>query len=537
MKSEANSLFDGLNMAQREAVVSVDGPVLVVAGPGTGKTLTIVRRIAHLVRQGVQPERVLAVTFTNRAAREMRERAVSCIGRDVERVFIGTFHLLGLRLVQEHRSGDFSILDRAEQVEVLRTVLNGSLRQARETAERLSRAKNLIEEPDQELASVLASYERTLVSRNALDFDDLIRVPIDILGDDAVAATCRERYQYLIVDEYQDINPAQYWLLRRLAGERANVCAVGDPDQAIYSFRGADVRNFLAFEQDFAGAKRIVLSENYRSSGNIVGAAASVIRNNVLRFESKVAATREQGERLTVLSVRDEGEEGRAIIGDIEGRMGGTSRMHHYRRAPRRPGSGGAYRFSDFAVIYRTNAQAGALEETFAASGIPYQVIGNKGSAQHDAAEATIDLMRSLIPRGDGSEDSRDAGQEARLLTPADYFDPRADAVALMTLHMAKGLEFRVVYLAGAESGVIPYTLNREDADLEEERRLFYVGMTRAKDELILLHAKNRFLYGKRLDQLPSPFLAEIPAERVTSREVPGQARKRHDPDRQMDLF
>ncbi len=532
-------MLDGLNESQTKAVTTTEGPLLVVAGPGTGKTLTIVRRIAHLVRQGVRPEDILAVTFTNRAAREMKERTGALLGDAASNIFIGTFHLLGLRIIRAVRSANFVICGRDEQVEILKSVMKGPAKKAQLMAERISRRKNIPGDLDDEIKEIFDAYQAALMHRNAFDFDDLILVPIAML-ESGEAAPYRDRFKHVIVDEYQDINPAQYRLLRLLSGSTNTVCAVGDPDQAIYAFRGADVGNFMKFEKDFPGATRITLSHNYRSSGIILNAADSVIRNNRQRIAKELVPARGTGARITVVSAPDGRAEGAAIIREIEERMGGTSRYRHYRGAPVREDDGRSYRFSDFAVIYRTNAQARALEEAFAASGIPCQTVGRRSGVQSKEIEKTLAFLRSLI-RADGTVETTTAdtadAMEAKLLTPADFFDPRADAVALMTLHMAKGLEFDVVFVTGCEDGLIPCSIMKDGVDIEEERRLFYVGMTRAKDELFLLRARSRFLFGQRLVPPPSPFVGEIPEEYRESRAVADKIKKQRPEENQMGLF
>ncbi len=534
-----SQLFDGLNEAQKRAVAATNGPLLIVAGPGTGKTLTIVRRIAHLIHQGARPESILAVTFTNRAAREMRERSQALLGEDAGKIFIGTFHLLGLRIIRDSRGDEFVIFDRDEQVELLKSLMKDSIKKAQQAVDRISRIKNFLVDGDGETREIYEAYQAALKQRNAFDFDDLIGTPTELLQSSDLARSYQDRFKYIIVDEYQDINPAQYRLLRLLAGPAGNVCAVGDPDQAIYAFRGADLENFLNFEKDFPGAARITLARNYRSTATVLNAADTVIKNNQKRISKELVPSREQGAQISLLSVPDERAEGAFIVQEIEHRMGGTSHYQQYahgaRRAPEH-----SFRFSDFAVIYRTNAQARALEETFRASGIPYQVIGRRSSAQTKEIEGTIAYLRSLVQPGNaagpapaGAADAR----EAKLLTAADFFDPRADAVALMTLHMAKGLEFPVVFITGCEEGLIPCTIMKDGVDIEEERRLFYVGMTRAKDELFLVHSRRRFLYGQQLTPPPSPFLGEIPGKFIGVSILPDRVKKEKQQEKQLGLF
>jgi superfamily I DNA/RNA helicase len=501
-------LLDGLDDSQRQAVMADDGHLLIVAGPGTGKTLTIVRRIAYLVNQGVKPENILAVTFTNRAAREMKERAESFLGRGANNLFIGTFHLLGLKILRQFMQDDFVICDREGQINILKEILKGTKTKAQEAAQRISRIKNFLEDRDEEINAVYEAYQASLVEKSALDFDDLILKPIEMFEAGSLPDNHRERFSHIIVDEYQDINPAQYRLLKLLAGDMSDVCAVGDSDQAIYAFRGADIENFLNFEKDFKGSKTIALTQNYRSTEAIVNASSGMIKNNLKRIDKNLTAVKERGDQIIIISAPDEKAEGEFIVKEIEARMGCTSHYNMYAKGTT-AACDGSYGFSDFAVIFRTNAQAKAIEDVFMESGIPYQVIGRKNLRQRKEIENTISYMKSITnPSGEiGNE------QEETLLSDDDLFDPKANAVTLMTMHMAKGLEFRVVFIVGVEDGLIPYALNKNSADIEEERRLFYVGMTRAKDELFLLGSRNRFLYGQKLSQSASPFLKEIEAD------------------------
>ncbi len=529
----ALNVFNGLNEAQEHAVTATQGPVLVIAGPGTGKTLTIVRRIAYLIHQGIKPENILAVTFTNRAAREMLERSAALLGRAADGVFIGTFHLLGLRIIRDTRPDNFILYSREEQIDLLKGLLKGSVKEARKRAEEISRMKGGYFSG--KIIEIYESYQSSLEKNAAFDFDDLILKPIEILSSGSIRQKFRDKFRYIVVDEYQDINPAQYRLLKLLAGSSGNICAVGDADQAIYAFRGADVDNFLDFGKDFKVVTTITLTENYRSAGTILYASDAMIENNQRRIDRKLSPVRNAGSRISVFSVPDEKTEGEVIIREIEKRMDGTS---HYRRLH---GSGGkdhgedSYSFSDFAVIFRTNAQARAIEEIFLASGIPFQVVGRRNSLQKKEIMDIASYFKSVIGQSDNA-DEQDISLEAKLLSPADIFDPRANAVALMTLHMAKGLEFKTVFIAGVEDGLIPFTIHKENADIEEERRLFYVGMTRAKDELFLLHARKRFLYGRRLTPVPSPFLMEIPEKFVLNKVTPDKVKKQKK-DSQPGLF
>ncbi|HET7319730.1 MAG TPA: 3'-5' exonuclease, partial [Nitrospirota bacterium] len=421
-----------------------------------------------------------------------------------------------------------------EQAGLLKSLLSCSAKKAGEAAERISRIKNFVEEGDEEVRALLASYQAALKEKNAVDFDDLILRPIEILTNNPFAF--KSSFTHIMVDEYQDVSPAQYALLRLLAQNGARLCAIGDSDQAIYGFRGADAGAFLRFGDDFRNAASITLARNYRSTETVVYASSAVIRNNRLRIEKEIASTREGGGPVGVISVADERAEGKWIVREIEARIGGTSHDQMRKAGRLKDATEGTFTFSDFAVIVRTNAQAKAIEEAFIGSGIPYQVIGRKSSLQSAALEETVAFLRSLALPDDAASGPV-VGNEAKLLAPADYFDPRANAVTLTTMHTSKGLEFRVVFIAGCEDGLIPCTIMKDAIDIEEERRLFYVGMTRAKDELFLLHARSRFLYGQRLAPPPSPFLEEIPGELTRRTVVPEKVKKQRESDRQMGLF
>jgi DNA helicase-2/ATP-dependent DNA helicase PcrA len=254
-------ILDGLNESQRQAVTAPDRRLLVVAGPGTGKTLTIVRRIAYLLEQGVSPEQIIAVTFTNRAAREMRERIEALLGKQAGGMFIGTFHLLGLKMIRDSLEAHPMVIGREEQIDLLKPIVGNSSRAARQAAERISRIKNLMETPTGEMKEIYQAYQTALKQKGACDFDDLILTPIDLLRAGNVAGRFAGASKHIIVDEYQDISPAQYELLKCLAHDQSTLCAVGDSDQAIYAFRGADVRNFLDFQTEFADTAMVVLKE------------------------------------------------------------------------------------------------------------------------------------------------------------------------------------------------------------------------------------------------------------------------------------
>ena len=616
--SMAAHIFQGLNESQKNAVITTEGPLLIVAGPGTGKTFTIIRRIAYLIDQGVKPENIAAVTFTNRAAGEMRERTGDLLGREAGRIFIGTFHLLGLTMLKDTDLNNCMIWNREEQINLLKRLCkdsgiskdmnDGNRLSYQKIAEKISRTKNLIEDSDDGFGKIYEAYQSALKANNALDFDDLILKPLEMLRSAEQASQCHHAFEYIMVDEYQDINPAQYQFVKLLAGNKKNLCAIGDSDQAIYAFRGADLKNFLSFADDFKDAKRIVLTEHYRLTATILHAADELIANNRERIAKELKAVRGKGRAVTILSVPDERAEGEMIIEEIERRIGGTSHYQLMKQSASSAASGGgehydadgSHCFSDFAVIFRTNAQAKALEDAFNDSGIPFQVIGEKylqrkkefmhitaflkavikpvddqhvGALPEKTDEALLGKFRELkdtVSLPDFLTALRDESaiekyiheenlalleeiaatyqhmspsegivsfiNELSLFTPADVFHPKADAVVLMTFHMAKGLEFKTVFMTGVEEGLIPHTMHKDDVDTEEERRLFYVGMTRAMDELLLVHARSRFLYGRRYTQSPSPFLREIPAESVETRVVPDRIKKEKK-NKQMGLF
>lgn len=606
MNLSEDQILNGLNETQKKAIMTTEGPVLIVAGPGTGKTLTIVRRIAYLIHQGVNSENILAVTFTNRAAREMRERTEALLGKDAGKVFIGTFHMIGLTIIKHEYSNNFVIYNREEQINLLKKLIKDYgvrkfSRGAQGISERISRIKNYIEDLDDGIRDIYEKYQYTLKNIGALDFDDLILKPIEILSNSEMAKKYRDTFRYIMVDEYQDINRAQYILLTRLAEHKGNLCVIGDSDQAIYAFRGADIENFLTFEKDFYEVNTIKLKENYRATGVILNASNILIKNNQKRIDKSIKQTREKGVPIIVLSIPDERSEGGIIVREIEERIGGTS---HYQMMKTKEtkdfNTQYSYSFSDFAVIYRTNAQAKAIEESFKTSGIPYQIVGGNyhlkraeimkvlaflRAIHYPSDQLTIDLQQKELDditreRFKGlletmpleefltmlwqesnvknycSEENfmlllnltpayRDMNPEevlssfiaeVSLLTPVDAFDPRADAVALMTFHMAKGLEFKVVFITGVENEMVPYTIKKNDVDIEEERRLFYVGMTRAMDELFLIHSRNRFLYGQRLAQKPSSFLTELPEGLITKRYMPDRIKMTKN-DKQIGLF
>jgi DNA helicase-2/ATP-dependent DNA helicase PcrA len=638
-----------LNPAQREAVEHFEGPLLVLAGAGSGKTRVLTARIARLIEHhGVAPEHILAVTFTNKAAGEMRARVARLLGEEPAGMWIGTFHAIGARMLRREavlvgRTPGFTIYDEDDSLGVIRRIMDRqkiSPKQwpARALRAAISDAKNALVLPQEyarlasdpltkAAASVYHELESTLRESNAVDFDDLLVLPVRVLRENPERlAMYRERFQFVLVDEYQDTNRAQYQFVTLLAGDHGNVCVVGDDDQSIYGWRGADVRNILDFEKDFPNARIVRVEENYRSMPPILEVANVVIAGNQARRGKTLRATRSGGERVAVVGSLDERDEAEWIAEEIE------ARLSVERDLTRR----------DVAILYRTNAQSRALEEALRRRGVPYRIIGavrfydrreirdlmsylklianpaddeafaraiavprrGLGDATldtlHDIArraritrletaarddllgalrpgarqalrdfaamiaryraraqEATVDeLLRELIEeiryadvlRAEGPEGAErlenvrelvdgaaelvaDEGgevgltpldhflQRASLITDIDQGDESADAIWMMTLHNAKGLEFPVVFISGLEEGLFPLSRAHDEPHLlEEERRLFYVGITRAERKLYLVHARSRRRNGELLPSLPSSFLAPIPREMLEER-------------------
>ena len=630
-----------LNPAQREAVVHTEGPVLVIAGAGSGKTRVLTRRIAHLLGAvGVKPPEILAITFTNKAAAEMRERVGDLVGPPARAAWVMTFHAACGRILRREAQrlgyrSNFTIYDQADQIRLVKRCLEELDRDPKRFTPRgihsqISNAKNTLVGPaeytervasfyDQTVAEVYDLYQKRLFASNAVDFDDMLFLTVDVLERFPEAREkWQEAFRYVLVDEYQDTNHAQYRLLQLLAEKHRNVFAVGDPDQSIYAFRGADIRNVLEFEHDFAGAYTIALEQNYRSTQNILDAANGVIRHNRERKEKNLWSELGEGEPVRVVEVEDEHAEARYVAAEIallveEGFNG-----------------------SEVAVFYRTNAQSRVLEDVLVRQGIAYQVIGGPrfyeraeikdliaylqvldnpydavsllrianrprrgigdsslarlqtwadqreislweataeaenagvGAAPQKALKtfrATIESLMSAtqelevpelieeVLQRSGYIESLEAErtieaegrvenlqelvsvarewreqtetedktlssflQEISLYSDQDAIRGDGSLVTLMTLHNAKGLEFRAVYLIGMEEGIFPHSRSIEEQGIEEERRLCYVGMTRAEERLTLLHASSRMLYGGRSHNLPSRFLDEVPEEHV----------------------
>jgi DNA helicase II / ATP-dependent DNA helicase PcrA len=626
--------LSGLNPPQREAVTHEGGPLLVLAGAGSGKTRVITFRIAWLIgERAVDPSKILAVTFTNKAAAEMVHRVTKLVPAGNGRPVVGTFHSTSLRMLRRYAellgyTKSFVVYDTSDQMTVVRRAVkelgyNEDAFQPRAVLTRISGAKNQLVGPAEfekhnvdffgsRIAEIYRLYQKRLKEFGAMDFDDLIGNFVLLLRNHPEAREeIQSRFDHLLIDEYQDTNHAQYALVKQLAGEKANIVAVGDEDQSIYRFRGADINNILNFERDFPGARIIKLEQNYRSTGNILDAATGVVARNTARKGKKLFTDSGSGEPVRVVTCDTDRDEAQFVINKI---------LELRREIPLR----------EFAVLFRMNAQSRPFEEELLRSKIPYSVVGGMKFYERAEIKDVLSYLRLAVrphdtpsvervinspARGIGDttlkaideasrasdvsiwttiegdlpflaerarkavrefreivtdlqrassnplpefldymllrsgyrrmlQDSTDPQDETRLqnveelmnsarefyeanpaATLADYLDSvsllsdvdRYDdqkGVTLMTLHAAKGLEFKVVFLAGMEEGVLPHSQSREESDdIEEERRLCYVGMTRAREKLYCLQAQERRIHGQFRQQSPSPFLSEIPEE------------------------
>ena len=628
-----------LNPAQREAVLHTEGPLLVIAGAGSGKTRVLTHRVAHLISAiGVKPNEILAITFTNKAAGEMRERLTTMLGPVARAIWILTFHAACGRILRSEAErlgyrSNFTIYDSADQVRVVKQCLEELEKDPKRFVPRgvhaqISNAKNQLVTPamyaeriasfyDQTVAEVYALYQRKLAASNAVDFDDMLMLTVQILENFPDArAHWQKAFRYVLVDEYQDTNHAQYRLLGILAENHHNICAVGDPDQSVYSFRGADIRNILEFERDFPETRTIPLEQNYRSTNAILEAANAVIANNSERKEKRLWSELGDGDPVRVVEVEDEQSEARYVAAQIAGLV--------------EEGFNG----SEIAIFYRMNAQSRVLEQTLRLHQIGYQVIGgprfyeraevkdataylqvldnpadavslmrianrpkrgigdttisrlvsyaeNHGLTLYDALdrpteaglgtaavkavtglknmldslrsvaqeEGVPELLQTVLERSgtleayeaertieargrienleafvDGARQYTEEAeeptlsgflQEISLYSDQDALGEEQSNVTLMTIHNAKGLEFRAVFVVGVEEEIFPSARSIEEQGVEEERRLFYVGLTRAEERLTLTHASSRLLWGRTTSHLPSRFLDELPDRHV----------------------
>lgn len=636
-----NELLDGLNEKQYEAVVSYEGPSLVIAGAGSGKTKVLTHKIAYLIQQiGIKPWNILAITFTNKAANEMKQRVETLVGEVSKDMWIGTFHSICVRILRRYidRIGfdsSFIIFDTSDQKTMIKNCLkdlniDDKMFTDRSVQFEISNAKNEMLEPEaylarangdfrkEKIASVYMMYQKRLKENNAIDFDDIINFTIKILTENPdVLEHYSEKFKYVLVDEYQDTNKAQFMLVSLFASRYGNITVVGDNDQGIYSFRGADISNILNFERDFPGTKIIKLEQNYRCTKSILNAANSVIKNNEVKYDKKLWTENETGNLPKVYKLEDEYDEARYIVEQIN-----YLKREEY------------YKYSDFAVLYRMNTQSRAIEEILVREDIPYKIIGGLKFYERKEIKDIIAYLRLIYNPNDNlsliriiNEPKRGIGKTSldqvqklaeensksmyeiiknaeqyglnrvfansrefiqvieelrqlqkeldiseliketlnktgytkalelensveaenrienleEFLTVAIEFEEQSadntlaeflesitlssdvdnleedqDTVTLMTLHSAKGLEFSVVFLVGMEEGIFPgYKSIGEPKELEEERRLCYVGITRAKSNLYFTCAKHRTIFGSTSYNAMSRFIEEIPEECV----------------------
>ncbi len=644
------SIYDTLNEQQKEAVLHTEGPLLILAGAGSGKTRVLTHRIAYLIEEkGVNPWNILAITFTNKAAGEMRERVDNLVGFGSESIWVSTFHSMCVRILRRHIDllgfdTNFTIYDTDDQKTLMKDIckllqIDTKIFRERSLLAAISQAKNEMVTPEefriqaqgdfsrQKIATVYEEYEKQMRANNALDFDDLLVKAVQLFQTQAdVLDYYQERFRYIMVDEYQDTNTVQFELVRLLSAKYRNLCVVGDDDQSIYKFRGANIRNILDFEQVFPDAKVIKLEQNYRSTSNILNAANAVIRHNHGRKDKTLWTDNGEGDKINVRQFDTAFDEAEYIVGDIRERV-----------------ESGKAAYNDHAILYRTNAQSRMFEEKFVTANIPYKIVGGinfyarreikdllaylktidngrddlavrriinvpkrgigltsinrvqeyasgreigfyealravdlipnigRGASklesfvaliEHfktDAKELTIsELMQEILEetgyieslKEEGSEEAesrienideliskitayeetcedRDEPatlngflEEVALVADIDSLDESNDYVVLMTLHSAKGLEFPHVYLAGMEDGIFPsyMTITADDPEeVEEERRLCYVGITRAEEELTLTCARRRMIRGETQYNKMSRFLKEIPMELLST--------------------
>ena len=634
-----SDLIEGLNNKQKEAVTATQGPCLVIAGAGSGKTKVLTHKIAYLMQEEkVLPWNILAITFTNKAANEMKERIETLVGEAAKDIWMGTFHSICVRILRKFidRIGfdsSFLIFDASDQKTLVKECLKAlniddKLFNERGVLAEISNAKNALLEPEaysrkyagdyrkSKIAEIYALYQKRLKENNAVDFDDIINHTIKILSENPdVLEYYTEKFKYILVDEYQDTNKAQFTLVTILASKYGNITVVGDNDQGIYSFRGADISNILNFEKDFPGTKIVKLEQNYRCTGNILKAANSVIKHNETKYDKKLWTENGEGTLPQIYQGEDEYDEARFVVEEI--RHLKREELDHY---------------SDFAILYRMNSQSRALEDILRREDIPYKIVGglkfyerkeikdaisylrlianpsdnislkriinepkrgigktsldhiqeiaeNQGISMYEVikhaddfgqprvyanakefidtietlrsqkeeikisdllketlnktgytraleqestieAESRIQNLEELVTVAVEFEEEfaenglSDFLESISLSSDIDNLEDQEDSVTLMTLHSAKGLEFPVVFLVGMEEGIFPgYQSVGEPKELEEERRLFYVGITRAKQHLYLTCAKRRTIFGSTSYNAISRFVKEIPEE------------------------
>ena len=622
--------FPNLNDKQREAVHTTDGPVLILAGAGSGKTTVLINRVAYLIgAKNVHPSQILAITFTNKAAAELKSRLDSMLGGEGEMVWASTFHSLCVRILRRDIEklgypSSFNIFDRADQLTVVKECLKGlniddKTYPPKAVLSSISRAKDELMTPEdfkneysgdfrlEKVGQIYKLYQEKLKKYGSLDFDDIIMLTVRLFEEQPeVLSYYQNRFRYIMVDEYQDTNHAQYRLVSLLADAHKNLCVVGDDDQSIYKFRGANIENILSFEKQYTNAKVVKLEENYRSTQNILDAANNVIKNNMGRKGKSLWTSKGRGDKIQLIKTNNEHDEGQQIsdiISDLT--------------------VNGGYAFNDFAILYRTNAQSRVIENMLLRNAIPYRVLGGLRFFDRKEIKDIISYMKIISnpndnvslkriinepKRGIGKKSVDDAElvsaqgnismfevcentpgklkgfadmineikntklsisklveaildktgylqalinentveaktrienikelvtdaieyeksaegeptlagylEKISLIADVDNYDETQDVAVLMTMHSAKGLEFPVVFIAGMEEGIFPsFQSVISNEELEEERRLCYVAITRAKHKLYISHAFSRSLYGSTSYNQPSRFLAEIPTE------------------------
>ncbi|MBI4607167.1 MAG: UvrD-helicase domain-containing protein [Planctomycetes bacterium] len=591
-------ILDALDPDQRRAAEMVRGPLVIVAGPGTGKTRVLTHRIAHLVADlGVPPDQCLAITFTRRAAGEMAERLEALLPGAGRRVPVLTFHALGLSILREHAArlgfaGPPRIAGEAERLEVVAAIAamattTGAPGASGRNAERLLEAISRWKRRDPAAPAgaelepgELAAYDARLRERDAVDLDDLIALPVRLLeSSPEVLAACRSRWRWVSVDEIQDADRLQYKLVRLLAPQDGNLCVIGDPDQAIYGFRGADVGCFADFPRDYPSARTVRLERSYRSANAIVEASLEVVAPVSLVAGRRLEARGEGPDRIDVHECSSERAEADLVVRTIQALVGGATFFEL--DSGRVEGSAaGTHSFADFAVLFRTDSLADPVAEALARAGIPFQRRSHERLGDRPCVRALLEVLRStgdLTGRGAAArpvlEAVEGAAAEVRKTAPeveaclpalrllgedcgadltrflselalgvdADLWDPRAERVSLLTLHASKGLEFPVVFIAGCEDGVIPLrwgSADRDDANhLAEERRLLFVGMTRARRQLVLTHARRRPWRGEVRGMAPSIFLREVRAELLARERHEARSAAPRSPYKQLTLF
>lgn len=624
------NMLDGLNKEQKEAVLHKEGPCLVLAGAGSGKTKVLTTRIANMINDGIYSGNILAITFTNKAAKEMRDRISNMVENNY--AFVGTFHSFGLRVIRENTeklglSSNFTIIDSDDVSSVIKKIMKELDISTKEYSvsyirNKISFIKNemlsdsevdkyLNSPPEKVAVKVYREYEKVLKRNNAVDFDDLLKRPVELfMQNDDILDKYQEKYRYILIDEYQDTNEVQYKLVKLLASKYRNLFVVGDVNQSIYGFRWSNYKNILNFEKDYPDSKSITLNQNYRSTNTILNAANSVIKNNVERKEVNLYSTFGDGVKIKYFRGNDEKDEVKLVIDEIKKLLDE------------------GYDYNDFAILYRTNAQSRNVEDAILKVNWPYRVVGSYyfykrkeikdllcylrliSNHQDDVSlervinvpkrgigDTSINNLRSLARDNNEcmfkclskpkevefkklilelTEDAKDLDltelidvvleksgmkeelekehtleadirlenlmefksitenyqketgtvnledflEDISIVADSSEHETLDNAVTLMTMHAAKGLEFKVVFLIGMEEGIMPHSMSlNEESELEEERRLCYVGITRAKERLYITNAKRRMLFGNTNMNPPSRFIAEIDGNLIEKEE------------------